>query len=126
MTAVATLARAPVDRWWSRAGIGLMLPVALLVLWEIIGRSAGGRRTPLGRMPVVIMCFSTRTLVPLISIPCRWATIPIVVTMQVPSAVAIRSVGENDSPLPMLSFGASVVRTVPEGPWMAEQWSVPS
>jgi hypothetical protein len=39
--------------------------------------------------------------------------------MQEASEVAVRSVGENDSPLPWLSTGASVCRTVPEGPCVA-------
>ncbi len=37
----------------------------------------------------------------------------------VASDVAVRSVGENDSPLPWLSTGASVCSTVPDGPCVA-------
>src|ERR1700677_2224489 len=48
-----------------------------------------------------------------------------VVAMQVPSAVATRSVGENDSPFPMLSTGASVSSCLPEGPWEAVQCNPP-
>jgi len=42
------------------------------------------------------------------SIPISLALIPIIVTMHLPKDVAIRSVGENLSPLPWLSVGASV------------------
>ena len=68
----------------------------------------------------------TLTLVPEISIFFRCATMPMVVSMQVPSAVATRSVGLNDSPLPMLSTGASVRRVVPDGACFALQRSWPS
>jgi hypothetical protein len=44
-----------------------------------------------------------------------------VVAMQVAKAVATKSVGEKDSPLPWLSLGASVASAVPDGPWTAEQ-----
>lgn len=40
--------------------------------------------------------------------PCVFAAIPIMVVMQLPNAVASKSVGENVSPLPLLSTGASV------------------
>ena len=40
---------------------------------------------------------------------------PMIVSMHAPRAVATRSVGENDSPRPWLSTGASVVKVVPEG-----------
>lgn len=39
---------------------------------------------------------------------------PIIVTMQMPSEVAARSVGENASPLPLLSTGASVINDCPD------------
>jgi hypothetical protein len=39
-----------------------------------------------------------------------------VVLMQVPSAVATKSVGENASPLPLLSAGASVAIFDCDGP----------
>jgi len=48
-----------------------------------------------------------------------------VVLMQVPSAVATRSVGENASPLPLLSIGASVASFACEGPWVASQCKLP-
>src|SRR5229473_3238043 len=53
------------------------------------------------------------------------AFIPMVVLIQVPSAVATRSVGENASPLPLLSVGASVATFACEGPWVASQWRSP-
>jgi hypothetical protein len=65
------------------------------------------------------MCFSTRNAAPFMSSPRRSATIAIVVRMQVPSAVPTRSVGENDSPRPMLSAGASVAIAAPDGPCRA-------
>ena len=43
------------------------------------------------------------------------------VAMHTPSPVATRSVGENDSPRPLLSTGASVSSVVPEGMWRAER-----
>ena len=46
----------------------------------------------------------------------RLAEIPMIVAIQVAKAVATRSVGEKDSPLPSLSTGASVERIAPEGP----------
>ena len=53
----------------------------------------------------------------------RLAEIPMSVAIQVAKAVAIRSVGEKDSPLPSLSIGASVESVAPDGPWIAEQRS---
>ena len=52
---------------------------------------------------------------PSIEKPFRCATIPITVMVQEPSAAAIMSVGEKDSPLPSLSLGASVDTVAPEG-----------
>ena len=51
---------------------------------------------------------------------------PITVSMQVPSAVASRSVGEKLSPFPSLSFGASVSSTAPDGTCRALVCSSPS
>jgi hypothetical protein len=48
-----------------------------------------------------------------------------IVSMQVPRDVAARSVGENDSPRPSLSTGASVVITVPDGSCRASQRKSP-
>ena len=48
-----------------------------------------------------------------------------VVAMHVPSATATKSVGENASPRPWLSLGASVTSSVPEGPWVAVQCRSP-
>lgn len=59
------------------------------------------------------MILVTSTRVPSNSIPIVSALMPIVVIMQEPSAVANKSVGENLSPLPLLSVGASVSISVP-------------
>src|SRR2546421_8157548 len=59
------------------------------------------------------------------STPSSCALIPMVVIMQVPSAVATRSVGENASPLPLLSVGASVAIFDWEGPCVASQCKLP-
>ena len=58
--------------------------------------------------------------------PCFWAAMPMMVSTQADSAVATRSVGEKDSPLPWLSVGASVISVVPLGPWVALQRRLPS
>ena len=71
------------------------------------------------------MTFSTRAVHPLRSQSCRSATIPMIVRMQVLSAVATRSVGEKRSPWPWLSVGASVSRAEPDGPWIEAQRSWP-
>ena len=42
------------------------------------------------------------------------ALIPITVSIQLPNAVATRSVGEKASPKPLLSRGASVAMVVPD------------
>src|SRR5207247_5596695 len=49
----------------------------------------------------------------------------LVVLMQVASAVATRSVGENASPLPLLSVGASVDIFDCDGPCVASQCKLP-
>src|SRR4029077_3673775 len=59
------------------------------------------------------------------STPSSSAFIPMVVLMQVPRAVATRSVGENASPLPLLSAGASVASFACDGPCVASQWRSP-
>src|SRR5215831_15728185 len=71
------------------------------------------------------ICFSTDTVIPRRSTPSSWALIPIVVLMQVASAVATRSVGENASPLPLLSLGASVEIFDCDGPCVASQCRSP-
>ena len=53
-------------------------------------------------------------------------TRPMMVAMQFPSAVATRSVGENVSPLPLLSNGASVSSVLPDGVCVAVQRSSPA
>src|SRR5690242_13730358 len=59
------------------------------------------------------------------STPRSSALIPMVVLMQVARAVATRSVGENASPLPLLSLGASVESFACEGPCVASQCKSP-
>jgi hypothetical protein len=51
--------------------------------------------------------------------PSRSATIPIIVTIQLPKAAQTKSVGEKDSPFPLLSKGASVNSAFPERTWVA-------
>ena len=48
-----------------------------------------------------------------------------VVSMHEPRAAPVRSVGEKDSPWPMLSLGASVMKVLPESRWRAWQRSRP-
>src|SRR5881275_2966168 len=69
--------------------------------------------------------FCTDTLIPRRSTPSSCALIPIVVVMQVARAVATRSVGENASPLPLLSVGASVEILDLDGPCVALQRKSP-
>lgn len=61
------------------------------------------------------MCFSTFKVRPSKEIPFLSATIPMIVAIQFANAVATRSVGENVSPLPLLSTGASVESVLPDG-----------
>ena len=61
------------------------------------------------------MCFSTEAELPSIAHPSRFARMPITVSMHEASEVASVSVGENDSPLPWLSSGASLTSVAPEG-----------
>ena len=70
--------------------------------------------------------FSTRAVAPDRSHSCRSATMPMIVSMQAPTLVASRSVGLNASPLPWLSTGASVLRSLDDGPCVALQRSSPS
>src|SRR5438034_9116883 len=69
--------------------------------------------------------FCTDTVMPRRSTPSSSAFMPMIVLMHVPSAVATRSVGENDSPLPLLSVGASVASFDLEGPCVASQCKSP-
>src|SRR5438046_9941689 len=69
--------------------------------------------------------FFTDTIIPRRSIPSSCALIPIVVLIHVPRAVATRSVGENASPLPLLSVGASVAIFDFDGPCTASQCKLP-
>ena len=61
------------------------------------------------------MTLRTTTVAPSTDQPCCWARMPMMVSMQVPRAVATRSVGEKDSPRPWLSSGASVTISVADG-----------
>src|SRR5438094_7402170 len=47
MSSAIAISPAPIGRWWSRAGIGALLPLALLVLWQLLGTAFGTVRTPL-------------------------------------------------------------------------------
>ena len=67
----------------------------------------------------------TFTVIPFTSRPCSCAAIARMVLMQVPSAVATKSVGEKDSPFPLLSVGASVAILAWDGPWTASQCRSP-
>src|SRR5206468_4718849 len=69
--------------------------------------------------------FCTDTVIPRRSTPSSSALIPMVVLMHVASAVATRSVGENASPFPLLSVGASVAILDCEGPCVASQCKSP-
>src|SRR5260370_6309875 len=69
--------------------------------------------------------FCTDTVIPQRSKPSSCALIPMVVLMQVPRAVATRSVGENASPLPLLSVGASVAILDCDGPCVESQCRSP-
>src|SRR6266536_3178470 len=69
--------------------------------------------------------FCTETVMPRKSTPSSCALIPMVVVMHVASAVATRSVGENASPLPLLSVGASVEIFDCDGPCVASQCKSP-
>src|SRR5205807_7684033 len=71
------------------------------------------------------MSFCTDTVIPRKSTPSSCALIPMVVLMQVARAVATRSVGENASPLPLLSVGASVAIFASDGPCTASQCKSP-
>lgn len=72
------------------------------------------------------MCLSTLRVRPSSEMPFLSATIPIIVAMQLPNAVATRSVGENFSPFPWLSIGASVEIVLLDGVWVASQRSSPA
>src|SRR6267143_5154355 len=69
--------------------------------------------------------FCTDTVIPPRSTPSSCALIPMVVLMHVARAVATRSVGENASPLPLLSVGASVAIFDCDGPCTASQCKSP-
>src|SRR5215475_5013603 len=77
------------------------------------------------RGPSLDISFCTDTVIPRRSTPRFSALIPMVVLMHVARAVATRSVGENASPLPLLSLGASVEIFACEGPCVASQCKSP-
>jgi len=60
------------------------------------------------------MTLVTSAVAPTISISFSLAFIPMIVSIQLPRAVATKSVGENDLPRPLLSTGASVMMVVPD------------
>jgi len=64
----------------------------------------------------VLISFVVSIVIPSRLIECLLAAIPIIVAIQAARAVATKSVGEKDSPLPSLSTGASVSSLAPEGP----------
>src|SRR5437763_4202881 len=70
--------------------------------------------------------FCTETVIPRRSTPSSSALVPMVVLIHLPSAVATRSVGENASPFPSLSVGASVASLEFDGPCLAKQCRSPS
>ena len=70
--------------------------------------------------------FSTLPDIPETSIDLDSALIATIVMMHVSIDVASKSVGENDSPFPLLSTGASVIRVFPDGPCVAEHRRFPS
>src|SRR4030095_4070375 len=77
------------------------------------------------RGPSFDISFCTDTVIPRKSTPSSSALIPTVVLMHVARAVGTRSVGENASPLPLLSVGASVEIFDCEGPCVASQCKSP-
>ena len=44
---MSAIAAPRVDTWWWRAGVGVLLPIALLIFWQVLGTVAGTKRTPL-------------------------------------------------------------------------------
>ena len=64
----------------------------------------------------VLISFVVSMVIPSSLTEWRLAEIPMIVAIQVAKAVAARSVGEKDSPIPSLSTGASVESLAPEGP----------
>ena len=68
--------------------------------WMPLGMLKASTRRWTRRGGAAVMCFSTRTVAPSSTTPSRWATMPMMVHMQVPRPVASRSVGEKLSPRP--------------------------
>src|SRR5439155_12290426 len=69
--------------------------------------------------------FCTDTVIPRKSTPSSCALIPIVVLMHLTRRLDTRSVGENASPFPLLSVGASVASFDFDGPCTASQCKSP-
>ncbi len=67
------------------------------------------------RRGLAAIVFSTLPDIPVTSRFLESARIATIVIMQVSIEVASKSVGEKDSPLPLLSTGASVISCLPEG-----------
>ena len=44
---MSAIANPRADTWWWRAGVGVLLPIGLLVFWQVLGTVAGTKRTPL-------------------------------------------------------------------------------
>jgi ABC-type nitrate/sulfonate/bicarbonate transport system permease component len=47
LVAIRSPAPAQIDRWWWRFGAGVVLPIVLLVVWQLLGTTIGTVRTPL-------------------------------------------------------------------------------
>lgn len=89
-------------------------------MWMVTGRRAILRGVSSD------MCFSTFKVMPFSEISFLSATIPMIVAIQLPNAVATRSVGENVSPFPLLSMGASVESVESDGSCVELQRSSPA
>ena len=72
-----------------------------------------------------VMIFSVLASAPLSLSSRSLALIAIVVNIQAANEVPMRSVGENRSPLPWLSVGASVSNVDPDCKWVAKVLSSP-
>jgi len=89
------------------------------LLFSSVKRLPFGTVTVTLSSPILRKGVETISLTTFIRVPFKlkslfFAYSPRVVAMQVPSAVATKSVGEKNSPFPPLSTGASVLRTLPE------------
>ena len=89
------------------------------------GSVNSNRNDSILRGPSFVIRLSTLAVAPLIDHPLLLAVIPMMVSMQVARAVPMRSVGENCSPRPALSTGASVLKLAEDDLWVASQCSSP-